>query len=85
MEREQQIAVERDRVFQGLIDEMDYTFSYFYANENPRDNDPPNHDPAYPVKAFGTSLGVTTINTYEMLVAKTPGAHVCSISIFVSS
>ncbi|KAF7887868.1 uncharacterized protein EAF01_011022 [Botrytis porri] len=74
VERENEVAAERDRVFSGLMKEMDFMCSYFYSHQNVRDNDPPNNDPTYPVKKFGDSLGVSTINTWEMLIKKKPGA-----------
>ncbi|TGO61005.1 hypothetical protein BOTNAR_0136g00080 [Botryotinia narcissicola] len=74
VERENEVAAERDRVFRGLMNEMDFMCSYFYSHQNVRDNDPPNNDPTYPVKKFGDALGVSTINTWEMLIKKKPGA-----------
>ncbi|KAM0166892.1 hypothetical protein ACHAQE_001103 [Botrytis cinerea] len=74
IEREQQVEAERDRIFRGLMNEMDFMCSYFYSHQNVRDNDPPNNDPTYPVKKFGDALGVSTINTWEMLIKKKPGA-----------
>ncbi|KAJ8060705.1 hypothetical protein OCU04_011010 [Sclerotinia nivalis] len=76
-EREREVAAERDRVFGGLMHEMDFMFSYFYSHHNARDNDPPNHDPNYPVKKWGDPLGVTTVNAWEMVVKKVPNAKVC--------
>ncbi|CAD6448946.1 32e08ef6-91e6-4d55-b3cf-1f6e4e45f465 [Sclerotinia trifoliorum] len=73
-EREREVEAERDRVFLGLMNEMDFMFSYFYSHQNARDNDPPNHDPNYPVKKWGDPLGVTTVNAWEMVVKKVPGA-----------
>ncbi|ESZ90220.1 hypothetical protein SBOR_9390 [Sclerotinia borealis F-4128] len=72
VEREREVAAGRDRIFYGLMNEMDYMFSYFYSNTNPRNSDPP--DPTFPVSSFENSLGVTTINVWEMLVRKVPGA-----------
>ncbi|EDN93365.1 predicted protein [Sclerotinia sclerotiorum 1980 UF-70] len=76
-EREREVETERERVFIGLMNEMDFMFSYFYSHQNARDNDPPNHDPNYPVKKWGDPLGVTTVNAWEMVVKKVPGAKVC--------
>ncbi|APA15887.1 hypothetical protein sscle_15g106570 [Sclerotinia sclerotiorum 1980 UF-70] len=73
-EREREVETERERVFIGLMNEMDFMFSYFYSHQNARDNDPPNHDPNYPVKKWGDPLGVTTVNAWEMVVKKVPGA-----------
>lgn len=55
-----------------------FTFSYSY--ENARDNDPPDNDPTFPVKSFGSSLGVTAINAWEMIVRKVPDAKVLILS-----
>lgn len=66
------------------MNEMDFMCSYFYSHQNVRDNDPPNNDPTYPVKKFGDALGVSTINTWEMLIKKKPGAKVRSIWGFVN-
>lgn len=61
------------------MNEMDFMCSYFYSHQNVRDNDPPNDDPTYPVKKFGDALGVSTINTWEMLIKKKAGAKVRSL------
>ncbi|KAA8569820.1 hypothetical protein EYC84_002163 [Monilinia fructicola] len=73
-QRELEIAAERDRIFHGLMYEMDYMFTFSYSYENARDNDPPDNDPTFPVKSFGSSLGVTAINAWEMIVRKVPDA-----------
>ncbi|KAI9642585.1 hypothetical protein NHQ30_009390 [Ciborinia camelliae] len=70
--REKEICDERDRIFDALMYQTDYTFTFFYSHENPRDNDPPNNDPSFPIKGFGDSLGITTINAWEMLFRKKP-------------
>ncbi|KAF7956222.1 hypothetical protein EAE96_005142 [Botrytis aclada] len=74
IERENEVATERDRVFRGLMNEMDYMCSYFYSHQNVRDKDPPNDDPEFPVKKFGDALGVSVVNIWEMLIKKKPGA-----------